>query len=463
MSEAAEAWPRLEGGSRLDGGPVPVKSVGLPGPYQSTMRVGMARATHGSPPSGMPINRALDLLTFFLADVQTGFGPFIAIYLTANQWTPTQIGLALSTGTLVSILAQVPAGALIDFLPRKRFGAIAALVSICVSALLIARFPSVRPVLTAQALHGVASCLLVPAIAAITLSRVGRAALAVRLGRNARFAALGNAAGAALMGAAGTYWSAEAVLWLAAAFCLPAIFVLFTLPSRVPPDIAADMRANTPPAPPIHHAAWGETRRVLTDHRLLMFAGCIVLFHLANAAMLPLAASALTVSNPRHAILVVAACLIVPQGIVALCSPTVGRLAQTLGRRPVLLVGFAMLPLRAGLLAFATTPGLVIATQALDGIGGAVFGIMLPLIASDVSAGTNRFNLSIGTFGLAASIGATLSTTFAGYLATGYGNQVAYGGLAVAGLLAVLLVEFAMPETLRRGRHNPEGAVADSA
>ena len=216
-------------------------------------------------------------------------------------------------------------------------------------------------------------------------------------------------------------------------------------------------------AAPVHHAAWNETKRLLTDHRLLMFAGCIVLFHLANAAMLPLAASALTVSNPRHAILVVAACLIVPQGIVALSSPTVGMLAQKLGRRPVLLVGFAMLPLRAGLLAFATTPGLVIATQALDGIGGAVFGIMLPLIASDVSAGTNRFNLSIGTFGLAASIGATLSTTFAGYLATSYGNQVAYGGLAVAGVLAVLLVEFAMPETLRRGRPNPEGVVADSA
>ncbi len=321
------------------------KGPGLHGPFQSSMRIGVARTVHAPPSGTLPINRSLDLLTFFLADVQTGFGPFIAIYLTANRWTPTQIGIALSTGTLVAIIAQVPAGALIDFLPRKRFGAIAALIAVGLSALLIARFPHVEQVLTAQALHGFASCLLVPAIASITLSRVGRAALAERLGRNARFAAFGSAAGAALMGAAGTYWSAESVFWLAAAFCIPAVFVLFTLPPHVPPDIMEDVRANSPPRKPIHHTAWEETKTVLSDRRLLLFACCIVLFHLANAAMLPLAAGALTVHNPRYAILVVAACMIVPQGIVALVSPGIGRMAQRFGRRPVLLVGFAMLPL----------------------------------------------------------------------------------------------------------------------
>jgi len=426
------------------------RGPGLHGPFQSSMRVGVARTVHAPPSGTLPINRSLDLLTFFLADVQTGFGPFIAIYLTVNHWTPTQIGIALSTGTLVAIVAQVPAGALIDFLPRKRFAAIAALIAVGLSALLIARFPHVEPVLTAQALHGFASCLLVPAIASITLSRVGRAALAERLGRNARFAAFGSAAGAALMGAAGTYWSAESVFWLAAGFCIPAVFVLFTLPPRVPQEMMDDIRANSPPRRSIHATAWEETKTVLTDRRLLLFACCIVLFHLANAAMLPLAAAALTVHSPHYATLVVAGCMIVPQAIVAIVSPFIGRTAQRLGRRPVLLVGFAMLPLRAILLAFATTPGFVIATQALDGIGGGVFGIMLPLIASDVSAGTDRLNLSIGTFGLAASIGATMSTTFGGYLSQHFGNGAAFAGLATAGLLAVLLVQFAMPETLRR-------------
>jgi MFS family permease len=166
--------------------------------------------------------RALDWLTFFAADVQTGFGPFIAVYLTARSWTATEIGFALSVGTFAAMLSQLPAGALVDATPHKRVAALAALIAIALSALLLALWPSRWPVLASEVLHGFASCVLVPALAAISLAMVGRKDLSKRLGRNGRYASLGNAAAAALLGLTGAYVSGAAVFWLTAALTLPA-------------------------------------------------------------------------------------------------------------------------------------------------------------------------------------------------------------------------------------------------
>ena len=93
-------------------------------------------------------------------------------------------------------------------------------------------------------------------------------------------------------------------------------------------------------------------------------------------------------------------------------------------------------------------PVVLVAVQALDGVGAAALGVLLPLIAADLTRGTNRFNLCMGVFGLATGIGATLSTAAAGVIAGWLGTGAAFVALAGAGLLAVLLVLFAMPETL---------------
>lgn len=180
---------------------------------------------------------------------------------------------------------------------------------------------------------------------------------------------------------------------------------------------------------------------------MLIFAACVVLFHLSNAAMLNLAAGEVTAGMGENVQLVIAACIIVPQAIVAMLSPWVGRSAQRWGRRPILLLGFAALPLRALLFAGVSSPYLLVPVQMLDGISAAVFGVMLPLIAADVAGGKGRYNLCIGLFGLAAGVGATLSTALAGFAADHFGNAMSFFGLAAAGALATLLVWFAMPET----------------
>jgi MFS family permease len=381
--------------------------------------------------------RALDLLNFFVADVQTGFGPFVAVYLTTHKWTQVQIGLALTVGTVVSLISQLPAGAVVDAAHSKRATASVALIGVIIAASLLAFWPSELPVMIAQALHAVASCVLTPAIAAISLNLVGHAALGERLGRNARFASIGNGLAAAVMGATGAYLSSRAVFLLTAALCVPALVSLQAIGRG-----QHAIRQTTAMA-----FDWKELRRLFTDRRLLTFAACVLLFHLSNAAMLPLIGGAITMRTGHFANIIIAVCIVVPQGVVALCSPWVGRSAQSFGRRRVLLLGWAALPLRGVLLAVLPGAWLPIGAQAISGISASVFGVLFPLIAADITRGTSHFNLCMGALGLAMFLGAGLSTTLGGWIADEFGVQLAFVVLAGIGGLGTLVVWLAMPET----------------
>src|SRR3984957_1111845 len=398
--------------------------------------------------------RALDWLNFFVANVQTGFGPFIASYLAANKWTQGEIGLMLSVGTVSAMASQLPAGALVDALHNKKGAAAAAIIAIIVSALLLGASPTFTVVFAAEVLHGFASCVLVPATADISLALVSRADLGNRLGRNARWASIGSALTAALMGVFGEYLSLRSVFFLTAALALPALVALNMIHHEMAPVVPRMKKAAAKAGASIAQAVSAagaerpeSLRDLVRDPRLLTFAACVVLFHLSNAAMLNLAAGEVTAHMGDNVQLVIAACIIVPQFIVAGVSPWVGRQAQSWGRRPVLIIGFAALPVRALLFAGVSSPYLLVPVQMLDGISAAVFGVMLPLIAADVAGGKGRYNLCIGFFGLAAGIGATLSTAAAGFIADRLSNTVSFFGLAAAGALAVLLVWAAMPET----------------
>jgi hypothetical protein len=65
----------------------------------------------------------LDWLNFSVANAQTGFGAFIAVYLTAEAWTQAEIGEALSLGTIAARVAQIPGGSAVDRLGDKRVAA----------------------------------------------------------------------------------------------------------------------------------------------------------------------------------------------------------------------------------------------------------------------------------------------------------------------------------------------------
>jgi MFS family permease len=381
--------------------------------------------------------RALDLLNFFVADVQTGFGPFIAVYLTTHKWTQVQIGFTLTLGTVVALMSQVPAGALVDAVRNKRAAASGALIGVVIAALLLAIQPTTLPVMIAQSLHAFSSCVLTPAIAAISLHLVGHTALGERLGRNARYASIGNGLAAAVMGATGAWLSSRAVFVLTAALCVPALGSLMAI-GRGP----YSRRQTT-----TRLFDWPGLRRLFSDHRLLVFGVCVMLFHLSNAAMLPLVGAAVTMRAEGFANVIIAACIVLPQIVVAVCSPAVGRNAALLGRRPVLLLGWSALPLRGLLLAVLPGAWLPIAAQTMSGVSAAVFGVMLPLLAADITRGTSHFNLCMGALGLAVSLGAALSTTLGGWVADTVGLQPAFAVLGMIGAFATLVLWLTMPET----------------
>ena len=405
-------------------------------------------ASQAQGPSGRMPNpsrqslRGLDWFIFFLADVQTGFGPFIAVYLTTQKWTQAEIGFVLSIGGIISLVGQMPGGAIVDAARSERLVAGLAITAIAFAALGYAAWPILAVVLAAASLHAMASCVLGPAIAAISLGLVGPLAIGERLGRNARFASLGNGVAAAVMGTCGYFLTSRSVFLVTFVLAIPALLSL------------AQIREDEIDAARAHGAVPLEEREKTTSilglirlRALLIFAFVILLLQLANAAMLPLMAGVVTARSSQWAPVLIAACIIVPQAIVALLSPSVGAKAQAWGRRPLLLLGLAAVAARGLLFSTVHDPYLLVAVQVLDGITASVFAVMVPLIVADVAFGTGHFNLAQGILGTATGIGASLSTALAGYVSDRLGSSVAFAGLAAVATFCLAVIWFIMPET----------------
>ena len=387
----------------------------------------------------VPGQLGLDGLNGFVAAMRTAFGAFVPAYLAGQGWTQAQIGLVLTAETVASMLAQVPGGAFVDVTRHRRLVLGIAILGAAGAALAIAALPMQLPVLLALVVHALAGGIIAPGIAAVTVAMVGRRELGERLGRNVQFASIGSGAGAALMGLAASALSERAVFVLAALLAVPALVSLWSLhPRRRRGGGAAAADATE---------AQGSIRALLADRRMQVFAACVVLFHFSSAALLAVAAAEITRRASMKAGALIAAFVIIPQVLVALASPWVGRLAERIGRRPLLVVGYASLPLRAALFALVDDPYLLVPVQLLEGVAAAVFGVMLPLVAADLTRESGRYTLSLGALGLAGTMGAALSTTVAGLIATAFGVKAAFWTLAAAGLAAVALVALAMPET----------------
>jgi predicted MFS family arabinose efflux permease len=389
--------------------------------------------------------RGLDWFIFFLADVQTGFGPFVAVYLTTQKWTQVEIGFVLSIGGIVALIGQMPGGAIVDAAKSERLVAGLAVAAIGVSALGYVVWPILPIVIAAATLHAAASCVLGPAIAAISLGLVGPLAIGERFGRNARFASLGNGVAAAVMGTCGYLLSSGSVFLVTFMLAIPTLLALARIREREidPARAHGSVSRETPDAKAT------SVVDLVRQRPLMIFAASILLLQLANGAMLPLMAGVVTTRSSRWAPVLIAACIIVPQAIVALTSPSVGRKAQQWGRRPLLLMGFAALAIRGVLFATVSDPYLLVAVQVFDGVTAAVFSVMIPLIVADVAFGSGHFNFAQGIVGTATGIGASLSTVLAGYVSDEFGSSIAFSGLAAVAATGLALIWFVMPETRR--------------
>ena len=285
-----------------------------------------------------------------------------------------------------------------------------------------------------------------PAIAAISLGLVGPLAIGERLGRNARFASLGNGVAAAVMGTCGYLLSSRSVFLVTFVLAIPTLLALSRIREReidaarahgavareVADANATSVLQSGAPAP----AADLRRQRVAAAARQCRDAAADG--GRRHDPVEPMGAGADRGLHRRAA---------GHRGAGA--SPSVGRKAQQWGRRPLLLIGFAALAIRGLLFAIVSDPYLLVAVQVFDGVTAAVFSVMIPLIVADVAFGSGHFNLAQGIVGTATGIGASLSTVLAGYVSDKFGSSVAFTGLAGVAALGLAMIWLVMPETRR--------------
>ncbi len=386
----------------------------------------------------MKPDRGMDWLNMLVSGMGAAYGAFIPVYLTTHAWTQTSIGLVLTVSTVVSMLCQVPAGVFVDMIgPHRRAVLYWAILAMGIVPVVFVILPRGLPILLAMTLQAAAGSLLTPAIAAISLALVGREGLGERVGRNGRYGSIGAGLGAAIMGASGYLGSQRLAFVVAAALTLPALLAA----RAIGPDKVAIAH------PDEQQPGLLAPFRLLRDHRLLIYALCVALFQVASIAVLQLAAVDVTARLGARGALVIAAFLIVPQVVVAVLSPWIGQTADRWGHRPALLAGFVTVPIRGVLFAMVRNPYVLVPVQVLEGLGGATFGVMMPLVAADLTGGNRTYTTCLSLLGLAAGAGTAVSTALAGWTADRFGRNTAFWVLAAAGIAAVALAAFAMPET----------------
>lgn len=389
-------------------------------------------------------HRALDWLNFFLADVRDGLGPYLAIYLLAvHQWQPANIGLLMSLAGIVALLAQTPAGALIDRTPAKRAVLVIAAVLVTGSCLLLPLISSFGWVALTQTVSALAGSVFAPAIAAISLGITGPRAFTRRVGRNETFNHAGNACSALLAGGLAYLFGPVVVFYLMAVMTVASIVAVARVPAAAIDHQLARGLAHGPGADD-HPAGF---KLLLHNRTLLVFAVCCALFHLANAAMLPLVSQKLSQVDLRLATPLTSACIVAAQLVMVPMALLVGAKVEHWGRKPFLLAGFLILPLRGALYVVSDNPFWLVGVQLLDGVGAGIFGALFPIVVKDLTDGTGRFNVSLGALAAVFGLGAALSPGIAGLVVQAAGYDAAFLTLAAIAGAAFVLVMVALPET----------------
>lgn len=391
--------------------------------------------------------RALGCLFFFLADIQTGVGPFLAAYLAASGWDPGATGVALTAGGLVTVCLSPAAGAWVDASRRKRLIIALGTAAVAAGALLLVVGTCLWNVGPAQVLIGAAGAVLGPAMAAITLGIVGRQGFDRQFGKNQALNSAGNVFTALLLAGVSLWFGLRSIFLATAAFSVP---VWFTL-AQIDPNTIDDAQASAASThSQLSEGLLARFGKLCADRTLVIFFVCAFLFHLANAAMLPQLGELLAHGQKKVAAPFMSACIIVTQLVIAATATFVGKVASRFGRKPLLLIGYGVLPVRGALYALTHFAPALITIQVLDGVANSIFGVVSILVVADRMRGTGHFNLAQGALATCVGLGAAFSNTLGGMLVHAFSFNVSFLGLAGVAAVASLLLLFALPETLQR-------------
>jgi MFS family permease len=382
-----------------------------------------------------PGRTALEALSFFMADMQAGIGPFLGVLLLAHGWRAGAIGTVISVGAVAGMIATGPCGALVDATSHKRsWIAVAGLMSLAASGLVLV---SQRPwvIGASQIIACIAGAALGPGMVGLTLGVARQAGFNAQNGRNQAFNHAGNLAGAALSGVLGWRFGFAAVFWLAAVFSALSIACAFAIPKAVIDDaeargLAGDAGGAARPR------GWAS---LFESKPLLIAAAALTLFHLGNAAMLPLYGMAVVAAHRGDPAGFVAMTIVVAQGVMVATSLAAMKLAARRGYWLVLLIAFACLPIR-GLVAGALITGWgVWPVGVLDGIAAGLLSVAAPGLVARIMDGTGRVNAAQGAIMAAQGFGGAVSPVLGGWIAQAWGYPAALATLGAFALVSLAL------------------------
>jgi MFS family permease len=403
-------------------------------------------------PPKIPGRGALPALNFFMADMQAGVGPFLGVFLLAHGWQSGWIGSVMTIGGVVGMIMTAPAGAWVDASHRKRWlVAVPGLCTVFASAVILLS-QSFWPITLSQVATAIAGAAIGPAVAGITLGMFGQKGFNRQNGVNQAYNHAGNAVGAGLSGLLGWKFGLPAVFWLAVLFAIASIVSVL----RIPRD-AIDDRVARGLKP--EENSQGSPRRLsvlLSCRPLLVLAACLALFHLGNAAMLPLYGLAVVSAKQGNPAAFVATTIAVAQATMVLAALVAMGMTESRGIWVVMLISFAALPVRGLIAAYTIKSWGVFPVQILDGIGAGLQSVAVPALVARILNGTGRVNVGQGAVMTAQGIGASLSPALGGWLAQWQGYPLAFLLLGCFAIASVVIWVLFAP-VLRAVGSNPAG------
>lgn len=386
---------------------------------------------------------ALSVMIFLISDVQGGVGPFLSIYLSAYLgWDAAQIGIALATIGIVGLFFQMPSGILVDPVHSKRLIITVACSLILLSCYLILNQKSLFIVLLAQAFVGVAFSLIPPSIGAITLGLVGRELFPKRVSTNESLIHLGTVITILTIGILSHYYGHAWIIYGTMLFASMALLPLsFINPKEINYSAARELPENSLDIAPISFIP------LFRAKTLWIFYSAMIVFHFANAAQVILVGQKLAKISPSMDSLYMGICIIFGQFVMVFIAYFLGFFISKMARRPIFLLAFIFLILRATLFIFVDNPLYLVLIQLIDGVSAGIFGVVATVMVSDLAAGTGRFNFLLGALGMCVGLGSSLSNLLAGFLTKTYGFHIGFFSLSIIGFIGFFICLFAFPET----------------
>jgi MFS family permease len=379
--------------------------------------------------------------SFFLAEMHGVTMPFVNAYLMDQGWRFDAIGIIAALAGLISLLMNSPAGFFVDRCRRRQalMAGAALLVGCCFGLLPLVptSYVWIGALLVAAA---VVNPLFGPLLGALTLGLVGNSRLSRSLGITQSWDHAGNIGAALVAMMLVQFWPVSSVFYavaVASAFSAGAVFLIrqSDLDDRRAQGLA--VRRNCP--------AVVRFRELICDWRIAVLLASAAMFHLANAPVMPLVAQ--KVKHLGGSSSQVAGVVLAAQAVMIPVALLAGWLGESWGRKPVLAIGFIVLPARIALYGLSDDPSMLVALQTLDGVGAGIFGVTATTICADLTRGRGHFNALVGVLATAGGIGGVLGPLVGGVIVQHLGFTAAFFVFAAVALAGAVLFIGRMPET----------------